>query len=127
MRSAISNKQLVLRKRLLFTSCLLLIAYCLSACSIPNLEKPECAGARDVVKRFYSFHFGNDMRPSAENLKRRQAYLTPELFKELSAKPETKQDYFTATEDYPRAFRVGACKDASADRVTMQVDRKSVV
>lgn len=105
--------------------CLFAFALCLASCSIPNLEKPECAGARDVVKRFYSFHFGNDMKPTVENIKIREKYLTPDLRKELlvdvTGMPPTKIDYFTATENFPKAFRVGACKDSSPEKVTMQV------
>jgi len=91
------------------------------ACSLPNLEKAQCAAARDTVKRFYSFHFGNDMRPSAETLKARERFLTSELISELAAPTETAKDYFTATEDYPKAFRVGECTSGSDDKVIMQV------
>ena len=101
--------------------CLLLTAYGQLACSIPNLEKPQCTAGRDVVKRFYSFHFGNDINPSPENLKAREKFLTSGLFQELSASTEQKRDYFTATDDYPRAFRVGECTADSEDKVTLQV------
>lgn len=50
------------------------------------------------------------MTPSAENLKQREKFLSRELFKTLSASGETTKDYFTATDDYPKAFRVGGCK-----------------
>ena len=59
---------------------ILLLLFCsvffAAGCSLPNLEKPQCTAARDAVKRFYSLHFGNDMRPSAENLKASEPYLT---------------------------------------------------
>ena len=90
-------------------------------CSVPNLEKPECTAGRGVVKRFYSFHFGNEMNPSVENLKAREHFLTAELVKGLSASSDQKKDYFTATEDYPRTFRVGECTVDSADKATLQV------
>ncbi|MEO6655800.1 MAG: hypothetical protein ABIO36_06920, partial [Pyrinomonadaceae bacterium] len=101
--------------------CILYVAYCISACSIPNLEKPQCMAARDNVKRFYSYHFGNDMHPSPENLKARQAFLTSELIKSLLDSNETAKDYFTATDNYPKAFRVGECKLDADDRVTLQI------
>ena len=101
--------------------CLLLTAVCQLSCSIPNLERTECVDARDVVKRFYSFHFGNDMSPSTGQLKLQEGFLTPELVEQLSATPESHHDYFTASENYPKAFRVGACKDASPGHVSMQV------
>ncbi|MBK8464805.1 MAG: hypothetical protein IPL32_03160 [Chloracidobacterium sp.] len=61
------------------------------------------------------------MRPSAENLKAREQFLTSELISSLSASTETAKDYFTATENYPKAFRVGECKLESDDKATLQV------
>ena len=95
--------------------------FCLSSCSVPNLEKPQCAAGRDVVKRFYSFHFGNEMSPSVKNLEAREKFLTSGLFQELSGSHEEKRDYFTATDDYPRAFRVGECTALSEDKAMLQV------
>ena len=95
--------------------------FLVSSCSIPNLEKPQCTAARDAVKRFYSFHFGSDMSSSPENLKAREVFLTSELVTALSASTETKKDYFTATDNYPKAFRVGACSSGSDDKTTLQV------
>ncbi|PYS98398.1 MAG: hypothetical protein DMF63_16060 [Acidobacteria bacterium] len=91
--------------------CLLLIATCLLlSCSVPNLEEPDCREARDVVREFYSFHFGNDMHPSADNIRLREKYLTGRLKDYLLAVPTKELDYFTATSDLPKAFRVGECK-----------------
>ena len=101
--------------------CILHCALCISSCSLPSLEKPQCTAARDVVKRFYSFHFGNDMHPSADNFKAREQFLTSELISGLSASTETAKDYFTATEDYPKAFRVGSCTSESDDKAVLQV------
>lgn len=92
-----------------------------SACSMPSLEKPECTVARDAVKRFYSFHFGNDMHPSQENLRARQGFLTSELFSTLSASGDSARDYFTATDNYPKAFRVGACTSDTENKVVFQI------
>jgi len=93
----------------------------LSGCSIPNLEKSECTQARDVVKQFYSFHFGNDMHPTAENLKLRERFLTPGLAAILAASNEPAIDYFTATAEYPKAFRLGACTVGTGENATVQV------
>jgi len=101
--------------------CILHCALCVNSCSVPNLEKPQCTAARDAVKRFYSFHFGNDMHPSPENLKAREPFLTSKLISSLSSSTETAKDYFTATEDYPKAFRVGSCTAESDVKVTLQV------
>lgn len=97
------------------------ITVAISGCSIPNLEKPQCTEARNAVKRFYSLHVGGDMKPSPENLKALEPFLTSDLFKTLSASTETAKDYFTATEEYPRAFRVGECESGNEDAATLQV------
>ena len=90
-------------------------------CSVPNLEKPQCRAARDAVKRFYSFHIGTEMHPSPGNLKAREDFLTSELISSLSISTEKARDYFTATENYPKAFRVGECTSESDDKVLLQV------
>jgi hypothetical protein len=103
---------------------LFFIAHCalfVSSCSLPSLEKPECSAARDAVKRFYSFHFANDMHPSADSLRASEEYLTDRLFSSLSASTEAKIDYFTQTDDYPRAFRVGTCSVEADDKALLQV------
>ena len=55
-----------------------------TACSVPNLESQQCSEARDVVKKFYSFHFANDMTPSPESLKASEQFLTDVLYHELA-------------------------------------------
>ena len=89
---------------------LLLLALCLLGCSLPNLEEPDCTKARDIVREFYSFHFGNDMHPTAENIALREKFLTPAFVARLNALPTTTIDPFTNTEEFPKAFRVGECK-----------------
>jgi hypothetical protein len=101
--------------------CLLSTVYCLLSCSIPNLEAPECTAARDTVREFYSFHFGNDMKPSAENLRQREKFLSKELLKTLSASNETARDYFTATDKYPKAFRAGSCEAISPEKTVFGI------
>lgn len=96
-------------------SCLLLAAYCSLACSVPNLEHPECDQARDVVREFYSFHFGNDMKFSPENLEKRRSHLSPGFFESLNA-DRPAVDPFTRTDDVPKAFRVGECRVVTPDR-----------
>ncbi len=91
------------------------------SCSVPNLESPECTAARTPVRGFYSFHVGNEMKPSAENLKLREGFLTPELRRELAKQSETDRDYFTQTDDYPKTFRVGECQAVSPEKAIFQV------
>jgi len=99
----------------------IMAAFVAFGCSVPTLEKPQCTAGRDTVKRFYSLHFGSDMSTSPENLKAREKFLTSDLVNALSASTETRRDYFTATENYPKAFRVGECLADSADKATLQV------
>lgn len=106
---------------LLLMLCILCFAISISSCSIPNLEDPQCAAARDAVKKFYSFHFGGDMSSSSENVMARVSYLSSDLIQILSATAQTRTDYFTATDNYPKAFRVGECTFGSVDSSTLQV------
>lgn len=121
---AVGRRQLAVRSRC-FTAfvfcCLLLSAFCLLGCSVPNLEKAECTEARGAIKQFYSYHFGNDMRPSLENLKLREKFLTKELTGKLSSSTETAKDYFTATENFAKAFRIGSCDSVSPEKTVFQV------
>ena len=92
---------------------LLLIAHCLLfACSVPNLEAADCTAARDVVREFYSFHFGNDMRPTVDNIKLRERFITESLASKLALDLQSgskTMDYFTQSENFPKAFRAGEC------------------
>ena len=92
----------------------------LSACSVPNLEKPECTAARDTVKRFYSFHFDNAGHASDQVMPERLAFITPRLAGEIASANWAGRDYFTQTEEFPKAFRVGAC-NAAGDTATLEV------
>lgn len=100
-----------------------LLSYALLAvsCEVPNLEAPECTASRDTVKKFYSFHFGSEMASSPEIVKEREKFLTPELAAKLASAGDSKTDYFTATDNYPRAFRVGECTANSKQSTTFKV------
>ena len=80
------------------------------ACSVPNLETPECTEARQAVKEFYSYHFGNDMHFTPENLAAREKFLTPEFAASLKSKQTGGDVFTTGTDDFPKAFRVGGCE-----------------
>lgn len=99
--------------------CALSFALC-TACSIPNLEKPECTESRNAVKEFYSYHFGNDMKFTPENLKAREKFLTPEFSKKLG-KFMTQSDPFTLTEDFPKAFSISGCNAIDANKTDVRV------
>ena len=118
---AMVSWSVVSRRKLIF--CLLPFAFCLfAACgSVPNLETPECTASRSAVKEFYSYHFGNDMKFSAENLKKREKFLTPEFYASLQ-NLTTEIDIFTTNStDFPKAFRVGKCEVAAPDKAVFEV------
>ncbi len=120
-RSAVSRKKSAVGwwKTLLF--CSLLTAHCSLACSIPNLEKPECEQSRNTVREFYSVHFDGEMKPSEEYLKRREKFLTTDLRNSISKNLSDERDYFTGTSDYPKAFRVGDCQVAAPDKTIFSI------
>ncbi len=103
-------------RSILFVCLLFSVVFQLN-CSIPNLETNDCTEARNTVKELYSYHFGNDMKFTKENLKQREKYLTDDLKKQLENQPESAVDYFTATDDYPKAFRLGKCEVVEADKM----------
>lgn len=101
--------------------CILHCALCISGCSVPSLESPDCAAARDGVKQFYSFHFGNEMTPSPENLKAREKFLTPDLFRSLSAANGSATDYFTASDVPPKTFKIAQCTQTGSNKADVHV------
>lgn len=119
MQSSKFKIQNLLRVFCIFSFAFLFAAF--SGCSIPNLEAPECSDSRDAVKRFYSFHFAHDMAHTPENLSQRKPYLTDRLFNSLWAATSIPGDHFTASSEFPKAFRVGECKVQSPEKTTFQV------
>lgn len=93
----------------------------LVGCNQPVLESKQCIESRDTVKRFYSFHFGNEMKPSPENLAERRKFLSKELQENLARENDSKKDYFTQTDDYPKAFRVGGCENSGSNGAKFEV------
>lgn len=92
-----------------------------ASCSVPNLEKKECSEARETVKQFYSLHFADDLKTDAESLKKIREFLSPRLFDELSGQSGAARNYFTRSEENPRAFRVGGCEALSAGKTVFGV------
>ncbi|HVF29319.1 MAG TPA: hypothetical protein VNA22_00040 [Pyrinomonadaceae bacterium] len=85
------------------------ISLLVAACSIPNLEEPDCDQARDIVREFYSRHFGEEAAVTQDNFGWRSGYLTPRLNDDLQT-AQWAADPFTQTEDRPKAFRAGECR-----------------
>jgi len=101
--------------------CLLLTAYCSLACSIPNLENPQCREAQTTVKEFYSYHFGSDMKFSTENLRQREKFLSADLVKSLQNAPPEIDVFTTNSNDYPKAFRIGKCEVETTEKTVFEV------
>lgn len=122
MKSEVRSQKLEAGWRRLFLFCLLSSVFCLLSCgSVPNLEAPECAEARGVVKELYSYHFGNEMRFSPENLKQREKFLTPELYKNLQNSPPDADVFTTNNTDFPKAFRIGKCEVVEPAKTNVEV------
>lgn len=105
---------------LVVVSVAVLAALFAASCRVETFDESPCGEAKDAAHRLYSFHFGNDMTPSPENLEKRKRYLTDELFKQLSANT-SRTDYFTASENFPRTFKIGQCTLNSPNDATVQV------
>ncbi len=61
------------------------------------------------------------MKPSAENFKQREKYLSKELQDNLAKQTETAKDYFTQTDNYPKAFRAGKCETAGENKTKFEI------
>ena len=103
--------------------CILHFAFCISCVtgSMPNLEKPECTESREAVKKFYSIHFGNEMKFSQENLKLREKFLTPEFLKTLQNVQSENDVFTTDSTDTPRAFRLGGCEIIEPNKTNVEI------
>ena len=99
----------------------LLVSFGATACSIPNLESPACTESKNAVREFYSYHFGNEMRFSAESLKKREKFLSPEFGAAVAGTEEGTDPFTTGTDDIPKAFRVGECREISPERTESNV------
>jgi hypothetical protein len=118
------NSKFKIQNSKLFCLLILVLFLSFTACltgSMPNLDKPECAESRDVVKQFYSIHFSGEMKFSHESLKLKEKYLTTDLVKSLD-NLETDDDVFTTnSSDFPRAFRLGACQAIEPTKTNVEV------
>ena len=108
-----------IRKSRLFYSALITLCFCFSGC-IKSLESPECAQARDTIKKFYGYYLDSLIHPNAGGVREREEFLTDKAKQMLQT--ETAEDYFTqTTQDFPKAFRVGECQTIAPDRAAFEV------
>lgn len=80
------------------------------SCSLPSLESANCSNARESVRRFYSFHLGNDTAFTPETLEKRRGFLTSSFFVSLSMS-QLSGDPFTRSETPPKTFKIADCKE----------------
>jgi hypothetical protein len=119
MKMGTGNRKIENWGKLLFTFAFLLFTF--NACSMPNLESPECTDSRLAVKQFYSFHFANEMKFSADNLKQREKFLTPEFAKSLQTLTGENDVFTTNSTDFPKAFRIGECKIIEPTKTNLEI------
>lgn len=100
---------------------LLIICSILLSCSIPNLEPAACIEARTPIREFFSFHFGNDMKFSQANLRKREQFLTADFASRLTNVADGADPFTTGDTDFPKAFRVGECRAIAPDKTEFQV------
>ena len=109
MRTDVSGRRSVFR---LGVWCLLLSAYCLPGCSVPNLEPDDCRQSRDTVKQFYSWYIGTGPDAASKAPELFDPYISPSFDRSAGTDP------FVLTNDFPKAFRVGECKTLEPDKRT---------
>lgn len=102
-----------------FAASLLLVG--LLSCSVPNLDPVECLEARTALKRFYSIHFDDGFRLTDHELDRQRPFFSKQLLKRVAGKRGEDHDYFTATSDYPKAFRIGRCTRRKEGHTRFQI------
>lgn len=108
--------------RIYFSFFLFPFAFGLLGCgSIPNLESADCTAARNSARQFYSFHFANNMVPSAETFKAREQFLTPRFSTALAAAPQSDVDPFTLSVELPRTFKIAECAASSPTNVDLRI------
>lgn len=100
---------------------ILIVAVLAAGCDIPNLDPPECSASRTSVREFYSFHFGNEMKVSADGLEARRKFITPELFRNAGSAAAGSDPFTSGTADIPKAFRAGKCTVVSPDRTQYDI------
>lgn len=100
---------------------LLFLGFTTTVCTVPNLESPACTESKNAIREFYSYHFGNEMKFSADGLTMREKFLTPEFAKTIEGSPEGTDPFTTASDDIPKAFRVGECRELSPERTESNV------
>lgn len=108
------------RGALLFL-CVSASLWLLSGCGVPNLDPPECAASRTTVREFYSLHFGSEMKFSADGIKQRERFLSPNLIASVRGTAEGADPFTTGDADIPKAFRAGECRVISPERTAFDL------
>lgn len=61
------------------------------------------------------------MTPTVENLEKREKFLTADLKENLRKNTDKKTDYFSQTDNYPKAFRAGKCKSVDNGTASFEI------
>lgn len=97
------------------------VAFGSAACSVPSLETPACTESKNAVREFYSYHFGNETKFSANGLKLREKFLSPDFAASVAGSKEGTDPFTTGTDDIPKAFRVGECIEITPEKTEASV------
>jgi hypothetical protein len=106
MRTVIGDRLSVVR-RIGVVSCLLLSAFCVLSCSVPNLEPRECTASRDTVREFYSSYIATTPGDREDSPAMFQRFVSRSF--ERGDPKRGEADPFVLTNEFPKAFRVGEC------------------
>lgn len=99
--------------------CILYSSFFIAGCSIPNLESQSCIEARSSVREFYSQYFATDAETRSKEWNRFEKYISPNFNWDRGSNWEVNP--FLLTNDWPKAFRDGECKEISSDRTEFRV------
>ena len=67
------------------------------------------------------FHFANEMKFSAEGLRSRTKFLSPEFAAVVAGAKDGSDPFTTGSDDFPKAFRVGECREMSPEKTESNV------
>ncbi len=94
---------------------LFLCAFLLVSCNVPVLESASCTTARDELKKLYSLHFDQGPEKDEASRKLLERYVSLSLQKDIDRRKGF--DYLTQTTDFPKAFRIGECREEGKERL----------
>jgi len=104
-------------QNLLFSLCISHFAFCVAACSIPNLESQQCADARNTVKEFYSWYLGTDPNTREQQ----QVIYDRFIASNFHSSARSDLDPFFLSPTTPTTFKIGKCEMRNDSQTAIQV------